>query len=81
MSDSLDEQRNPATPRLNRRGTIKQMDTVRALMPTLGLSAVSVSGYRQIADDLMNQPTVTVNNFIQANPTLPACANLQSRLY
>ena len=27
----------------------------------------------------MNQPTVTVNNFIQANPTLPPARNLQSR--
>lgn len=55
------------------------MDTVQALMPTLkDYPLYPYLEYRQITDDLMNQPTVTVNNFIQANPTPPA-RTLQSR--
>jgi hypothetical protein len=43
------------------------------------LSAVSYLQYRQITDDLMNQPALVVKNFIQANPTLPPARTLKSR--
>ena len=78
-ADSLDEQRNRYA-QIKQAWDNKQMDTVQALMPTLkDYPLYPYLEYRQITDDLMNQPTVTVNNFIQANPTLPAARNLQSR--
>ena len=78
-ADSLDEQRNRYA-QIKQAWDNKQMDTVQALMPTLkDYPLYPYLEYRQITDDLMNQPTVTVNNFIQANPTLPPARNLQSR--
>ncbi|MFV2454179.1 murein transglycosylase, partial [Escherichia coli] len=35
--------------------------------------------YRQITDDLMTQPAVTVTNCVRANPTLPPGRTLLSR--
>lgn len=78
-ADSLDEQRNRYA-QIKQAWDNKQMDTVQALMPALkDYPLYPYLEYRQITDDLMNQPTVTVNNFIQANPTLPPARNLQSR--
>lgn len=78
-ADSLDEQRNRYA-QIKQAWDNKQMDTVQALMPTLkDYPLYPYLEYRQITDDLMNQPTVTVNNFIQANPTLPPARNIQSR--
>jgi soluble lytic murein transglycosylase len=78
-ADSLDEQRNRYA-QIKQAWDNKQMDTVQALMPTLkDYPLYPYLEYRQITDDLMNQPTVTVNNFIQANPTLPPARNLKSR--
>ena len=78
-ADSLDEQRNRYA-QIKQAWDNKQMDTVQSLMPTLkDYPLYPYLEYRQITDDLMNQPTVTVNNFIQANPTLPPARNLQSR--
>lgn len=78
-ADSLDEQRNRYA-QIKQAWDNKQMDTVQALMPTLkDYPLYPYLEYRQITDDLLNQPTVTVNNFIQANPTLPPARNLQSR--
>jgi len=78
-ADSLDEQRNRYA-QIKQAWDNKQMDTVQALMPTLKAYPLYLYlEYRQITDDLMNQPTVTVNNFIQANPTLPPARTLQSR--
>lgn len=78
-ADSLDEQRNRYA-QIKQAWDNKQMDTVQALMPTLkDYPLYPYLEYRQITDDLMNQPTVTVNNFIEANPTLPPARNLQSR--
>ena len=78
-ADSLDEQRSRYA-QIKQAWDNKQMDTVQALMPTLkDYPLYPYLEYRQITDDLMNQPTVTVNNFIQANPTLPPARNLQSR--
>ena len=78
-ADSLDEQRNRYA-QIKQAWDNKQMDTVQALMPTLkDYPLYPYLEYRQITDDLMNQPTVTVNNFIQANPTLPPARTLHSR--
>ena len=78
-ADSLDEQRNRYA-QIKQAWDNKQMDTVQALMPTLkDYPLYPYLEYRQITDDLMNQPTVTVNNFIQANPTLPPARTLKSR--
>lgn len=78
-ADSLDEQRSRYA-QIKQAWDNKQMDTVQALMPTLKeYPLYPYLEYRQITDDLMNQPTVTVNNFIQANPTLPPARNLKSR--
>ncbi len=67
-ADSLDEQRNRYAW-VAQAWDSKQMDTVQALMPTLKdyplyLSGVSPDYWRSHGIN----PTVTVNNFIQANP-------------
>ena len=78
-ADSLDEQRSRYA-QIKQAWDNRQMDTVQALMPTLkDYPLYPYLEYRQITDDLMNQPTVTVNNFIQANPTLPPARTLKSR--
>lgn len=78
-ADSLDEQRE-------RYGQIKQawdsrqMSVVAQLMPTLTTYPLyPYLQYRQITDDLANQPALVVNNFIAANPTLPLVRTLKSR--
>ncbi|WP_253379584.1 murein transglycosylase [unidentified bacterial endosymbiont] len=79
QADSLDEQRHRYA-QIKQAWDRKQMDTVQSLMPTLkDYPLYPYLEYRQITDDLMNQPTVTVNNFIQANPTLPPARSLKSR--
>jgi len=79
QADSLDEQRHRYA-QIKQAWDSKQMDTVQSLMPTLkDYPLYPYLEYRQITDDLMNQPTVTVNNFIQANPTLPPARSLKSR--
>jgi len=78
-ADSLDEQRNRYA-QIKQAWDQRQMETVQALMPTLkDYPLYPYLEYRQLTDDLMNQPTVTVKNFIQANPTLPPARTLQSR--
>lgn len=78
-ADSLDEQRDRYA-QIKQAWDNKQMDTVAQLMPTLkDYPLYPYLEYRQIADDLMNQPTVTVTQFIEANPTLPAARTLKSR--
>lgn len=50
----------------------RQMDVVEQMMPGLkDYPLYPYLEYRQITDDLMNQPAVTVTNFVRANPTLP----------
>ncbi len=79
QADSLDEQRSRYA-QIKQAWDNKQMDTVQSLMPTLkNYPLYPYLEYRQITDDLMNQPTVTVASFIQANPTLPPARSLQSR--
>lgn len=56
------------------------MDVVEQMMPGLkDYPLYPYLEYRQITDDLMNQPAVTVTNFVRANPTLPPARTLQSR--
>ena len=77
-ADSLDEQRSRYA-QIKQAWDMKQMDVVSQLMPTLkNYPLYPYLEYRQITDDLMNQPTVTVSNFIQANPTLPPARDRKS---
>ncbi len=78
-ADSLDEQRNRYA-QVKTAWDNKQMDVVQQLLPTLKTYPLyPYLEYRQITDDLMNQPAITVSNFVQANPTLPAARALTSR--
>lgn len=78
-ADSLEEQRDRYA-QIKQAWDNKQMDVVAQLMPTLqDYPLYPYLEYRQITGDLMNQTTVRVTQFIQANPTLPPARNLQSR--
>lgn len=78
-ADSLDEQRNRYA-QIKQAWDSKQMDVVAQLMPTLtDYPLYPYLEYRQITDDLMNQPAIKVSNFIQSNPTLPPARSLQNR--
>ena len=68
-ADSLDEQRNRYA-QIKQAWDNRQMDVVEQMMPGLkNYPLYPYLEYRQITDDLMNQPTVTVTNFVRANPT------------
>lgn len=78
-ADSLDEQRNRYA-QIKQVWDNRQMDVVEQMMPGLkNYPLYPYLEYRQITDDLMNQPTITVTNFVRANPTLPPARTLQSR--
>ncbi|ELY6344866.1 murein transglycosylase [Cronobacter muytjensii] len=78
-ADSLDEQRSRYA-QIKQAWDNRQMDVVEQLMPTLqNYPLYPYLQYRQLTDDLMNQPTLTVQQFIQANPTLPPARSLTSR--
>ncbi|BDA94364.1 soluble lytic murein transglycosylase [Citrobacter freundii] len=78
-ADSLDEQRNRYA-QIKQAWDNRQMDVVEQMMPGLkNYPLYPYLEYRQITDDLMNQPTITVTNFVRANPTLPPARTLQSR--
>ena len=78
-ADSLDEQRNRYA-QIKQAWDNRQMDVVDQMMPGLkNYPLYPYLEYRQITDDLMNQPTITVTNFVRANPTLPPARTLQSR--
>lgn len=78
-ADSLDDQRNRYA-QIKQAWDSKQMDVVAQLMPTLtDYPLYPYLEYRQITDDLMNQPAIKVSNFIQSNPTLPPARSLQNR--
>lgn len=75
----LDEQRNRYA-QIKQAQDNRQMDVVEQMMPGLkNYPLYPYLEYRQITDDLMNQPTITVTNFVRANPTLPPARTLQSR--
>ncbi len=70
-ADSLDEQRSRYA-QIKQAWDNRQMDVVEQMMPGLkDYPLYPYLEYRQITDDLMNQPAVTVTNFVRANPTLP----------
>ena len=78
-ADSLDEQRNRYA-QIKQAWDNKQMDVVQQMLPTLqDYPLYPYLEYRQITDDLMNEPTLVVNQFIVANPTLPPARSLKSR--
>ena len=78
-ADSLDEQRSRYA-QIKQAWDNRQMDVVQQLMPTLQTYPLyPYLQYRQLSDDLMNQPSLTVSQFIQANPTLPPARALKSR--
>lgn len=78
-ADSLDEQRSRYA-QIKQAWDNKQMDVVAQLMPTLQTYPLyPYLEYRQLTDDLMNEPAMAVAQFIQANPTLPPARSLSSR--
>lgn len=78
-ADSLDEQRNRYA-QIKSAWDNKQMDVVQQLLPMLqDYPLYPYLQYRQITDDLTNQPAITVTNFVQQYPTLPAARTLKSR--
>ena len=78
-ADSLDEQRSRYA-QIKQAWDNKQMDVVQQMMPTLqDYPLYPYLEYRQITDDLKNEPTVVVSRFIEANPTLPLARALKSR--
>jgi peptidoglycan lytic transglycosylase (EC:3.2.1.-) len=78
-ADSLDEQRSRYA-QIKQAWDNRQMDVVESLMPTLkDYPLYPYLQYREITDDLMNEPAMTVSQFVQANPTLPAARTLRNR--
>lgn len=78
-ADSLDEQRSRYA-QTKQAWDNRQMDVVNQLMPTLTTYPLyPYLQYRQITDELMNQPALVVTNFIAANPTVPPARSLKSR--
>ncbi|MGP3590368.1 murein transglycosylase [Vagococcus sp. WN89Y] len=79
QADSLEDQRSRYA-QIKTAWDNRQMDVVQQLMPTLqDYPLYPYLQYRQITDDLMNQPALTVSNFVRENPTLPPARTLQSR--
>ncbi len=78
-ADSLDEQRNRYA-QIKQAWDNRQMDVVQQMLPGLqDYPLYPYLQYRLLTDDLMNEPTVAVSQFIQANPTLPPARALKSR--
>jgi soluble lytic murein transglycosylase len=78
-ADSLDEQRDRYA-QIKSAWDNNQMDVVQQLMPTLQTYPLyPYLQYRQITDDLMSEPALTVTQFVQQYPTLPAARTLKNR--
>lgn len=78
-ADSLDEQRSRYT-QIKQAWDSRQMAAVEQMMPGLrDYPLYPYLQYRQLTDDLMNQPALAVSQFIQQNPTLPPARALKSR--
>jgi len=78
-ADSLEAQRSRYA-QIKQAWDSRQMDTVAQLMPTLtDYPLYPYLQYRQLTDDLMNQPALAVTQFVRANPTLPPARTLTSR--
>lgn len=79
QADSLEEQRSRYA-QVKQAWDNKQMDVVAQLMPTLrDYPLYPYLEYRQLTDDLKNQPAVSVTQFVQTYPTLPLARSLKSR--
>lgn len=78
-ADSLDEQRSRYS-QIKQAWDKRQMDVVDQLMPTLkDYPLYPYLQYRQLTDDLMNAPALSVTQFVQTYPTLPAARTLKNR--
>lgn len=78
-ADSLEEQRSRYA-QVKQAWDNRQMDTVAQLMPTLTeYPLYPYLQYRQLTDDLMNQPALAVTQFVRANLTLPPARTLTNR--
>ncbi len=78
-ADSLDEQRNRYA-QIKQAWDNRQMDVVQQMLPGLqDYPLYPYLQYRLLTDDLMNEPALSVSQFIQANPTLPPARSLKSR--
>ncbi|MCU5771890.1 murein transglycosylase [Erwiniaceae bacterium BAC15a-03b] len=79
QADSLDAQRE-RYQQIKQAWDNKQMDTVAQLMPTLrDYPLYPYLEYRQLAQNLDQETSLAVNNFIQQHPTLPPVRSLSSR--
>ncbi|SNY68800.1 murein transglycosylase [Enterobacter sp. CC120223-11] len=78
-ADSLDEQRDRYA-QIKLAWDNKQMDVVAQLMPTLkDYPLYPYLEYRQLTADLMNEPALSVSQFVQAYPTIPSARTLKNR--
>ncbi|WP_173636109.1 murein transglycosylase [Paramixta manurensis] len=78
-ADSLEAQRD-RYQQIKQAWDNKQMDTVEQLMPTLrDYPLYPYLEYRLLAQDLNNETSLAVSNFIQRYPTLPPVRTLSSR--
>jgi len=78
-ADSLAEQRLRYA-QIKQAWDNKQQDIVQQLLPTLkDYPLYPYLEYRQLTDDLPNEPAVAISQFIQAYPTLPPARTLSSR--
>ncbi|MDX6038760.1 murein transglycosylase [Scandinavium lactucae] len=78
-ADSLNEQRSRYS-QIKQAWDNHQMDVVDQLMPTLkDYPLYPYLQYRQLTDDLMNAPALSVTQFVQTYPTLPAARTLKNR--
>lgn len=78
-ADSLAEQR-VRYAEIKQAWDNNQQDVVLQLMPTLrDYPLYPYLEYRQISGNLMNEPAIAVQQFIQSHPTLPPARNLAPR--
>ncbi|WP_058912157.1 murein transglycosylase [Entomohabitans teleogrylli] len=79
QADTLDDQRSRYS-QIKKAWDNRQMDVVQQLMPTLrDYPLYPYLEYRQLTDNLMNEPAIAVTQFVQANPTLPPARTLKNR--
>lgn len=78
-ADSLAEQR-VRYAEIKQAWDNKQLDVIQQLLPTLrDYPLYPYLEYRQISSNLMNEPAIAVQQFIQQHPTLPSARTLYPR--
>ncbi len=78
-ADSLDEQRQRYT-QIKQAWDHRQMDVVQQLLPTLqDYPLYPYLVYRELTDDLQNEPALAVTQFVQTYPTMPVARALTTR--